>query len=78
MLRMRVVDHRASKRVAMVTFRNNNVTQPVAKGPQKLESLLLNVSRQTELKFSVEPRELDVWVMNVAGGSASRPVVMNH
>lgn len=63
MLRTRVIDQRSSKPPQLVSFRNNGVTPAVARDPQKLQSLLTNLSRQTSLEFSIEPRELDVWVM---------------
>jgi hypothetical protein len=72
MLRMRVVDHRASKVPAkMVTYRNNNVTSAVAEDPEKLRWLLDDLSRQTSLEFRVEPQQLDVWEMRGSGPASS-------
>ena len=48
----------------------------MAQDPKKLTALLSNLSRQTGLQFTVEPRELDVWEMSVGRqGTETQPAV---
>jgi len=70
-LRLKVVDQRSSRKAEMVMYRVDGVTPATAKDPQKLQSLLANLSQQMSLQFSIEPREIDVWQMT--GMSQTNP-----
>lgn len=69
MLRMQIVDQ-SPVASAMVRWRDHHITPAVARDPLVLRQFLDNLSRQTGLTFTVEDRELNIWVMTESPGAS--------
>jgi RNA polymerase sigma factor (sigma-70 family) len=60
-LRLQVIDESKPNRDTYI-FTTQSVTPMEAKNPTQLHSVLDNISSQTSLEITLEPRETDVWV----------------
>jgi hypothetical protein len=60
--RMQVIDQMSPRYRGGIVFNSNTLVPPdIAQNPDQIQSLLKNLARQTGLKITLEPREIDVW-----------------